>query len=567
MTGFAGWRRDGVSCPARIPAPERTDVMTPQTRTLVLAMLTLLAAGCGKRAPDTAAPASPEAAAAVTKAVTKHGQLPPGIDWYAGDVDAAFAAARAANKPVFLYWGAEWCPPCAQIKTTIFSQREFQERSRLFVPVYLDGDTPSAQKQGERFGVVGYPTMILFKPDGTEITRLPGGVDIKRYAKILDVALEGARPVSEILAAAGRGDPVTASDWKLLAYYSWGSDNGRVLPVEQKPSTFASLARRCPTEMSGECARFFFAHLGAVAAAAEPRTPALDGLARADARRQLLALLPVPSVQAANVDSLLYGPTDVIGLLSDAGTPERAELVRAWDAALAQLGTEASPLSASEQLLRLRAKVLLARLSAPTEDSPLPPALLDEVRRAVAKVDAETSNGYARQTAINAAANLYWEAGLTAEANTLLTAELERSQSPYYFMLDLADLAKKAGRKQEAVQWLARAYDGARGPATRFQWGTSYLMGLLEMTPEDVPAIEKAGLSVIGELDGAPDAFYQRTRMRLEKLDSSLREWGQEGAAAQAVARLRERTGEICRKLPENDPGRSNCEKFLNPAA
>jgi thiol-disulfide isomerase/thioredoxin len=538
--------------------------MTLRNRSLVLALITLLAAGCGKRAAETATPAAPEAALA---AVPQPGHRPPGIDWYAGDVDAAFAAARAAGKPVFLYWGAEWCPPCAQIKSTIFSQREFQERSRLFVPVYLDGDTPSAQKQGERFGVVGYPTMILFKPDGTEITRLPGGVDISRYAKILDVALAGARPVSEILAAAGRGDAVTASDWKLLAYYSWGSDNGRILPQEQKQTTFAALAQRCPAEMPGECARFFFAHLAAAASASATGKPALDGLARADARRKLLALLPMPSVQAANVDSLLYGPKDLIGLLSDAGTPERAELVRTWDAALAQLGTPTIPLSAPEQLLRLRANILLAKLAAPSEDSPLPPALLDEARQAVARVDAETSDGYARQAAINAAANLYWEAGLTAEASTLLTAELEKSKSPYYFMLDLADLARKAGRKQEAVDWLARAYAGAEGPATRFQWGTNYLMGLLEMTPEDVPAIETAGLSVIGELEGAPDAFYQRTRMRLEKLDTSLREWGQQGAAAQAVTRLRERTGEICRKLPENDPGRANCEKFLSPAA
>jgi thioredoxin-like negative regulator of GroEL len=468
---------------------------------------------------------------------------------------------------VFLYWGAEWCPPCAQIKSTIFSRREFQERSRLFVPVYLDGDTPSAQKHGERFGVVGYPTMILFKPDGTEITRLPGGVDIARYSKILDVALADARPVSEILAAAGRGDPVTANDWKLLAYYPWGADNGRILPQEQQQATFAVLARRCPAELPGECARFLFAYLGKAAAAAAPDKPALDGLARADHRRQLLALLPVPSVQTANVDNLLYGAADVIGLLSDAGTPERAELVRAWGAALAQLGTDANPLSAPEQLLRLRARILLAKLAAPGEDAPLPPALLDEARQAVAKIDAATPAGYARQAAINAAANLYWEAGLTAEANTLLTAELEKSKTPYYFMLELADLAEKAGRKQEAVQWLARAYEGAQGPATRFQWGFNYLMGLIEMTPEDVEGIERAGLSVIGELDGAPDAFYQRTRLRLEQLDAKLREWGKDGASAQAVTRLRERTGEICRKLPEQDPGRASCEKFLNPAA
>ena len=53
--------------------------------------------------------------------------------------------------------------------------------------------------------------------------------------------------------------------------------------------------------------------------ASEPDKPALDGLERADARRKLLALLPSPAVQAANVDNLLYGPKDAIGLLSERG--------------------------------------------------------------------------------------------------------------------------------------------------------------------------------------------------------------------------------------------------------
>ena len=107
----------------------------------------------------------------------------------------------------------------------------------------------------------------------------------------------------------------------------------------------------------------------------------------------------------------------------------------------------------------------------------------------------------------------------------------------------------------------------ARGPATRFQWGYNYLVGMLEMTPGDVQGIERAGLSVLGELEGAPDAFYQRTRMRLEQLDAKLLDWGREGDAAKVVATLRARTEQICRKLPDGDPGRANCEKFLNPAA
>jgi thiol-disulfide isomerase/thioredoxin len=526
-----------------------------------------LLAGCDRRKEESPPPPEPKSMPAVDAAKSAAGEshLPPGIEWFAGDVDAAFAAAKSTNKPVFLYWGAEWCPPCAQIKTTIFSRREFQERSRLFVPVYLDGDTPSAQKYGERFGVVGYPTMILFQPDGTEITRLPGGVDVARYARILDVALADARPVSDILAAARSGGAVTSNDWKLLAYYSWSTDNGHVLPPDQELATFRALANRCPAELPAECARFFFDYLGAVADASGPGKPALDGLERADARRKLLAMLPSPAVQAGNVDNLLYGPKDAIGVLSSDGTPERAQLTRAWSDALSQLGGKAMPLSAAEELLRVRARVILAKLDAP--DAPLPPALLDEARQAVARADAATPAGYPRQAAINAAANLYWEAGLDAEASTLLTAELDKSKSPYYFMLDLADLAEKAGRKQEAVDWLARAYAGAKGPATRFQWGYNYLVGMLEMTPEDVQGIERAGLSVLGELDGSPDAFYQRTRMRLEQLDTKLLEWGKAGEAAKVLDSLRARTSEICRKLPEKDAGRASCEKFLTAKA
>ncbi|HET7203043.1 MAG TPA: thioredoxin family protein [Steroidobacteraceae bacterium] len=529
---------------------------------LTATVLVLLVAGCDRRDKDEPPPApEPKSAAA-------DGHLPTGIAWVEGDVDAAFASARSAGKPVFLYWGAEWCPPCAQIKSTIFNKREFQDRARMFVPVYLDGDTPSAQKHGERFGVVGYPTMILFRADGTEITRLPGGVDVARYATILDVALRDARPVKDILAAAQSGGEVPANDWRLLAYYSWGSDaDGRALPQEQRLPALRALAARCPAELPGECARLFFEYVSAAAAESTPEKPVLDGLARADARRKLLALLPQPSVQATNVDHLLYGAKDAVGLLSSAGSPERRELTRAWGAALDEVGAPANAarLSAPEQLLLIRARVMLARLDAP--DAPLPPLLLEQARQAVAQVDAKTTDGYARQAAINAAANLYWEAGLADDANTLLTAELEKSKSPYYFMLDLADLAEKAGRKQEAVQWLARAYEGAKGPATRFQWGYNYLVGMLEMTPEDTAGIERAGLAVLGELDGSPDAFYQRTRMRLEQLDAKLLEWGSSGEAARVVETLRARTHQICEKLPADDPGRRNCERFLNPGA
>lgn len=537
----------------------------------LLAVASLLG-GCDRRKEDKPPPPpEPKSAPVPSNTATAsadNAHLPPGIAWYDGDVDAAFASARSTSKPVFLYWGAEWCPPCARVKSTIFNRREFQERSRLFVPVYLDGDTPSAQKYGERFGVVGYPTMILFRPDGTEITRLPGDVDVARYATILDVALAAARPVPQIIAAATSGQDVAQGDWRLLAYYSWPTDNGRALPKDQAVSTLRQLTRRCPAELPAECSRLFFAYAVAANDASKPGRPALDGLERADARRQLLGLLNNPAVRAANIDNLLYATEPVVEAVSKAGTSERREVTRVWRAAVDAIaaGEGGVQLNAPEVLNAARVRIVLAKLES-GDKAPVPKALLDDARRLVAQYDAATTDHYQRQAVINAAANLYWEAGLDAESNKLLTAELEKSSSPYYFMLDLADLSEKAGRKQEAVQWLQRAYQDARGPATRFQWGYNYLVGLLEMTPQDTKTIEQAGLSVLGELDNSPDAFYQRTRLRLEQLDTKLRDWGKQGEAAKVVTVLRERTQEICRKLPEGDTGRQNCEKFLRPSA
>jgi protein disulfide-isomerase len=74
------------------------------------------------------------------------------IAWREGDVDDALAEAKELGKPVILYWGAVWCPPCNQMKATLFKDASFIAETEKFVPVYLDGDTEGAQQWGERFG-------------------------------------------------------------------------------------------------------------------------------------------------------------------------------------------------------------------------------------------------------------------------------------------------------------------------------------------------------------------------------------------------------------------------------
>src|SRR5262245_26547673 len=90
---------------------------------------------------------------------------PQDLEWFKGSVAAAFTQAKRENKPVFLYWGAVWCPPCLELKATVFSQAAFIEKSRLFIPVYLDGDGAAGQRAGAEFGVVGYPTVVVLTPE------------------------------------------------------------------------------------------------------------------------------------------------------------------------------------------------------------------------------------------------------------------------------------------------------------------------------------------------------------------------------------------------------------------
>jgi thiol-disulfide isomerase/thioredoxin len=542
---------------------------TAPLHVIVCAIAAVVATGCARKPSEPVEePSTPVATAAAPTEAAAAAHLPPGIDWFQGEVDAAFAAARAADKPLFLFWGAEWCPPCAQIKSTIFSTREFQERSRLFVPVYLDGDTPSAQRHGERFGVVGYPTMILFRADGQEITRLPGGIDVARYATVLDTALASSRPMQETLRAATSGVAMQPSDWTLLAYYAWSTDNGRLVAAAERVDVFRRMVEHCPKQLVAECGRLQFEYLRALAAVGKDGKSPLDDGQRSAMTKTLLHLLGSPEAIRANVENLIYAPADVIGLLSEPGSARREQLILAWRAALDSLarGDGEVALSGPEQINIYRSRVALQRLAQP--NAPLPASLLEEARQTVARVTGATPEGYARHAAVNAAGNFYFEAGLDEEANALLVAEIEKSKSPYYFMVELADLAKKAGREAEALAWLERAYADAKGPATRFQWGYSYLVGLLEMTPGDTARIERVGLEVLGELDGSPDAFYQRTRLRLEQLSTKLLDWsqGQQDRVA-VVTKLRGRAAGICSGLPADDQGRASCEAFLRPAA
>jgi thiol-disulfide isomerase/thioredoxin len=221
------------------------------------------------------------------------------IEWFDGSIDQAFALAQAENKPLFLYWGAVWCPPCVEIKQTAFKSQQFIAQSKLFIPVYLDGDTERAQVYGEKFDAKVYPTMIIFNPAGEEVTRLHAGIDISAYNSVLELSLDSMRPTRALVDVALQ-DPNSLTDAELqqLAYYSWY--DGQALPEGTSPELFNILSITASDRNPPASARFYLQYLTLLTSALEE-----DKTTETADAEKLTAILESPKLLLASWDYLI----------------------------------------------------------------------------------------------------------------------------------------------------------------------------------------------------------------------------------------------------------------------
>lgn len=504
-------------------------------RPLSIALLAVLATltACDKPTPSAHAQASPTAAPAAHA----------GIAWREGGLEAAFAEARDSGKPILLYWGAAWCAPCNRLKATLFQDPAFIAQTRHFVAVHLDGDAEGTLDWGERFGIKGYPTIIVLRSDRSEVTRLAGNSDTARLADVLRVVATSTTTVKQLLDKAQHTpQELSADDWAVLGNYGWGMDDSLVKSGEL-PALLARLSERAPQPSL----RRRFA-LAAIVAPEDPPTPSPAN------RAVLEAILADPAEVRANLSTLNYVPAWLVKAGStDAGQRARlsAKLDQALDAVYADPGV---PIN--DRLETAFAKIELARLAQgqPTETAPkepqppLPAAVVETVHQRVQTIVAATRTAEEHQSITDSAAALLSEVGDSSGAEQLLLAEVGRSKTPYYYMPRLSQLAEERGDRKTALSWLKKNYTTASSPVARAQSGARYADGLIRLSPEDSAAIEAVVTQAIDALAAQSDADRQRSRKRFARLGSALKTWSkqhqQEGTAV--LARLRQKMQASC---------------------
>lgn len=486
-----------------------------------------------------------------------------GIQWLKGDIAGAFTRAREQHQPVLLYWGAAWCPPCQQLKATVFSRPDFIAKTRLFVPVYLDGDEPSAQKWGEAFRVAGYPTLVILDADQHEVMRLAGGMDLSEYATVLDVALADLQPVQRTLAGIGNQPIVSVSACDRLGFNAWTLDDIDERDYTARAAQLYDAAHRCAAGAPISSARLvvFAAYFQAAAEHERIAHGTPPSTAMRDAIAGVQAVLSQYGADAKLADALqaLREPffTAVQALDADTAQRLRDTYVHAMDAE-----SHHPNLAEADRIAALRCKLIASRVVSDRHD--WPPQYVDEARARIDAVLKQQQTPYVRASIVNSVLNVYDELRLYQPAYDLIQAELPRAEHPYYLKADLAEIAEQLGHRDEALQLWQQAYQESQGAATRFQWGVNYVSALLRLRPQDTSRIATTSTQVLGELDG-PDRIYRRARLRLEQLDRELRAWNDaaHGTHNAVLRALRARMQQVCVNIPSDEPARASCERFL----
>jgi thiol:disulfide interchange protein len=111
---------------------------------------------------------------------------PPELVKWRDNLEAARSESNAAGKPLLLYFTADWCGPCQQMRRTTWADARVKAALDGYVPVKIDVDQfPDVAQQ---FDVLSIPRLVLLDRAGNAVASREGLVEPHAMIEWLNVA-------------------------------------------------------------------------------------------------------------------------------------------------------------------------------------------------------------------------------------------------------------------------------------------------------------------------------------------------------------------------------------------
>jgi thioredoxin-related protein len=166
-----------------------------------------------------------------------------GIGW-AEDIEAGKEQAQAEEKPLMVYYSADWDELSEKFEEDVLTNSEVKSTIEKLVAVHLDSDVDD--DIAKEYGVSAFPTVIFYTHEGDEVKRVVGYVEADEFMVTLnDVIDDKLETFKEMLGREEENPDDLQLRFEVAEYYLESTR------IEKATTRFRSISTDDPENASG----------------------------------------------------------------------------------------------------------------------------------------------------------------------------------------------------------------------------------------------------------------------------------------------------------------------------